>query len=342
MSERHAEIELAPAFTPEVEAQLRFGRITPEEFHKGVHAMDSCVVAIFLAAQHGLRVLPIRSKIKVPRILGWPELASRDIGQIMRWRDQFGCDFAILTGRENNVFVLDVDGAQGAEDLARLEETLGPLPATTTCNSGRMGGGFHKLLRQPAGTDDVRNQQPLAGTKIDVRGWHGYAVTAGSLHKSGNRYTWAQGFAPDQVGIAECPTAWWEWLPKKEYEAAIGNRVSRNRPRTFLRRGQHDSGSLLIGDGAGFGGFENPIYKNAIQYFFKAGGEAPAEPIIEVLKKMIIEAPKGPGRDVSRYLNGLDLPRIVERAREFANEVKEDDGIEEYDIDEFGCYSREG
>ena len=122
--------------------------------------------------------------------------------------------------------------------------------------------------------------------------------------------------------MAECPASWWAWLPKREHgDNAIPRHSGKRVASSAGVQRRHDPGSLLIGDG--FGGFQNPIYKNAISYFFKAGIDAPAEPIIGTLRELVIEAPKDHGRDVSRYVSGPDLPRIVERARSFVIKVKD-------------------
>lgn len=296
--------------------------IDPANAYQGFRADHPFPVAVRLAMR-GIRVLPTRVDTKIPCISGWPERATTDPAKLAWWQNRFNPNWSVLTGVDNDLMLLDVDGEKGLADLIELEEKLGKLPKTVKCISGRADGGCHFWLRTPSGEHDVRNQQPLPGTKIDVRGWHGHAVVAGSLHKSGKRYTWAPGCAPDEVEIAECPPAWWEWLPKKEHETMGGVCASRTKSHAPTRKRDHSSASLLIGDGAGFGGFQDPIYKNAIQYFFKVGIEVPVEPIIASLREIVIAAPKDYGRDVSRYLSGSDLPRIVERAREFVKQMKE-------------------
>lgn len=296
--------------------------IDPRHAADGLHAEHPFPVAVRLAML-GFRVLPTRVQTKVPCIKGWPERATTDAATLARWQSRFNPNWSILTGRKNGVIVLDIDGEQGRDDLERLEGELGALPPTWRCNSGRVNGGFHVWLACPPGTDDLRNQQPIPGTKIDVRGWHGHVVVSGALHSSGTRYAWAAGCSPDDCELAECPAAWWAWLPKKESESPATR--SRSPSRTGARRPSvpHDPASRLIGDGSGYGGFENPIYRNAIDYFFRAGSAAPADPVISALRRMIIAAPKDRARDVTRYLNGPDLPRVVERARNFVESVKD-------------------
>lgn len=302
--------------------------IDPSFADAGFRSEHPFVVAVNLAMM-GFRVFPSRvrtvkdKKSKTPHIREFQYRASAHPTDLVIWQDRFKSNWSVLTGRDNNLVILDIDGKQGREDLVRLESELGILPPTAKCNSCRVDGGFHIWLRPPAGDDDLKNQQPIPGTKIDVRGWHGYAVVAGSYHEAGRgRYSWAKGCAPDEVGVAECPTEWWAWLPKKETAPSIAVRRIQRPSRSSNKKRQHDWSSLLIGDGVGFGGFQNPIYKIGIKYFLEVGSDAPAEAIIEALRQMITDAPKDHGRDVSRYLSGPDLPRIVERARTFVKGVE--------------------
>ena len=319
---RKTPAQLTPREISKFKVALRAIGIHSRCADAGFDADNAFVVAIMLA-NLGYRVIPCWPN-KVPKIDEYQFLASADPRQLVRWRAAlYPRCWSILTGRDNGVIVIDVDGEAGRRDLALLEEKLGPLPLSWRCTSGRIDGGFHIWLRPPPGTDDVMNQQGTLGYKLDVRGWHGHAIISGSPHKSGNRYGWVPGCSPMDVELEECPQAWWTWLPKKEFGSASGPTSPRRSsgPRVHL---EHDPKSLIIGDGDGYGGFQNPIYKNAIQYFFGAGDDVPAELIIDALREMVEAAPKLPGRDVSRYMTGPDLPRIVERARDFVISVKDE------------------
>jgi hypothetical protein len=315
-------------FSPDTEAKLNGAGITVGEFARGFRAADSCVVATLLAFHLGLRVLPIRKKTKIPCLKGWPDAASTSIGQIFQWRKNLHSDFSILTGHANGIWAFDIDGLQGCADLIRLSAELGPWPPTIKVISGRESGGFHYWFRADPESEDLRTVSKVLGSHIDVRGFGGQIVLPGSEHRSGARYQFAPGCAPDNVELAALPKNWLDALPKRQ-EHAVRQSSHRLRSRATpppLRTANNKS--TVIGDGEDRGGFDTPIYKNAIRYFFKADSEAPAEIIIEALRDMIIEAPKDHGRDVSRYLNGPDLPRIVERARAFVNEVKENESDE--------------
>lgn len=290
-----------------------------------VRAAKALPVALALARM-GFKVIQIPQASKHPWMQGWPSRATSDAALMLRWDGHWpAMNWGVLCGRDGGVFVLDADGPHGIADLVRLETEFGPLPPTWRVRSGRVDAGEHVWLRLPPGEDDLKNQQPLSGLKIDVRGWHGQTVIPGSLHKSGRRYEWLPGCAPGEVELATCPPAWWAWLPKKEAASSVtrSKSVSSSARAGSTVKHPHDPASLLIGDGPGFGGFQDPLYKNAIQYFFKAGVAAPETIIIGALRDVVAEAPKEEGRDVSRYMEGNDLPRIVERARLYVKQVKE-------------------
>lgn len=74
------------------------------------------------------------------------------------------------------LLVVDVDVQKGGSDaLDTLEMTYDALPRTYTVKTPR--GGEHRYYRPP---HDVANSQGKLGKGIDVRGFHGFVVGAGS------------------------------------------------------------------------------------------------------------------------------------------------------------------
>lgn len=251
------------------------------------------------------------------------------------------CGWLVRTGRYDwggptGLWCFDIDGSEGYQVWDELVEKLGPPPPTWATHSGSNGGGGHILYAPANYGPDMKTvgKALISGKrgKIDQRGRGGYFVAPGSLHKSGNRYRWKDGHAPDEIPLATLPPAWVDAMDKADERApkSASSSTSRSSPR--VRIAKEDRGGTQMGDGDPevYGGFQNPIYALARQYFFKAGVEAPAEPIIEVIRELIIEAPKGPERDVGRYMDGSDLPRIVERGRAYVKKVKEEES-DQYD-----------
>ena len=120
------------------------------------------------------------------------------------WGETPKANIGIRTGKESGIFVVDLDGEEGIEALAKLEAENGPLPRTPTVRTG--GGGRHRYFVYPAGVE-VKNKTKVLGLPIDVRGDGGYVIGAGSNHPNGE-YRWE--ITPDEAPLAEAP----EWLLK--------------------------------------------------------------------------------------------------------------------------------
>jgi hypothetical protein len=287
-------------------------------------AENPFVVTTLLAMCARKRVMPT-SRDKIPLVKAWQTEASADPEKIARWRIELAPrSWSVLTGRANGLVVLDIDGERGRADLARLETELGPLPTTWRVNSGRVDGGEHVWLQIPTGEDDARNQQPLPGFKIDVRGWHGHVIVPGSKHKSGNRYRWVEGCAPDECELATCPEAWWSFLPKKETASTVkqprSTMPSARRARGVVRK-PHDSASEFIGDGEGAGGFNRPIRVRCCQFWARGGTDARVEEFKAVLRNTILKADSSnhSPEQVARYASDVYLSAELASAKEWIN-----------------------
>tara|TARA_R110002049_G_scaffold305056_1_gene500970 strand:- start:5200 stop:6936 length:1737 start_codon:yes stop_codon:yes gene_type:complete len=99
-------------------------------------------------------------------------------------------------------WVLDIDGPQGIDDLAKLIEDNGDLPTTPKAFTG--GGGRHYLFK--ADRRVAKSQTKIGGCSIDVKTKGGAIVAPPSLHASGSEYHWL--VDPVECEIAKAP----EWL----------------------------------------------------------------------------------------------------------------------------------
>jgi hypothetical protein len=277
-------------------------------------------VALTLA-RTGFKVIQVSPISKHPTMPDWPNRATSDVGLILRWDGHWpGQNWGVLTGRKGGLLVLDADGERGIADLARLEAEHGAL-RTLRVRSGR---GEHVWLRLPPGDDDVRNQQPLAGTRVDVRGYHGQAVIPGSLHKSGRRYEWLPGCAPGEIELAVCPPEWWAWLPKRESAASVArSKTPRARRVTgAVAAPQHDRTGGIIGDGEGAGGFNRPIRSHCCSWFARFGVDSDTSRFKEVLRTTILKADASAHtpEQVARYASDQYLDAEIASARNFIME----------------------
>jgi hypothetical protein len=178
--------------------------------------------AALALARKGFAVFPLRPRTKEPygddkffRTIGGYKCASRDPALIEFWWDrQPEANIGLATGSVSSVWILDVDGDQGRETLATLEQQHGELPATVeVVTPGKIdkktgvhtGKGLHLYFRYPLGLDlrSAQDRDDVPG--IDWRGNGGYAVLPPSAHPDGGNYAWSVDSADT---FAEIP----EWL----------------------------------------------------------------------------------------------------------------------------------
>jgi bifunctional DNA primase/polymerase-like protein/uncharacterized protein DUF3987 len=119
--------------------------------------------------------------------------ATSDVAQVMAWWGKWPeANIGLRTG--DGVFVVDVDGPEGAAYLAERG-----VPDTLTSTTGR---GRHLYFFAPEGIE-IRNRAKIA-PDLDVRGDGGYVLAPCSEHASGAVYAWID----QEAEIAEAP----EWL----------------------------------------------------------------------------------------------------------------------------------
>ncbi len=147
------------------------------------------------------------SQGKHPRILDWTNQGTTDEKTIRQWWQRWPeANIGILTGEKSGLLVLDVDGTEGADALAELEATHGPLPETIEAITG--SGGRHVLFKYPVGRSIPNKARFQPG--LDTRSNGGQFVAVPSLHLSGRRYAWDSEHHPDDITLADAP----EWLLK--------------------------------------------------------------------------------------------------------------------------------
>ncbi len=176
-------------------------------------------------ARKGLAVFPLRPKTKEPyaddrfyRTIGGYKCATRDQSLIEFWWDRHpDNNIGIATGSVSAIWVLDVDGDEGRETLATLEEKHGQLPPTVeVVTPGKInkttgvhtGKGLHLYFRYPLGLDIRSGQERDDLPGIDWRGNGGYVCAPPSLHPDGGVYAWSIDSAD---AFADAP----DWLIKR-------------------------------------------------------------------------------------------------------------------------------
>ncbi|WP_426043133.1 bifunctional DNA primase/polymerase [Brevundimonas sp. TWP2-3-4b1] len=283
------------------------------------------------ARQTGAEATPCaKNPGKHPRILDWPELATTDADTIINWtlpgRGGWArTNLSALTGRASGVWVLDLDGDLGFASLAQLEAEHGALPPTWRTRSGS-GHGRHYWFAHPNDGPEVRGSQGGMAAGVDVRGFHGHILLPGSLHRSGGRYQWEEGFAPDEVPLAAAPEAWLRLALDANKKTRTGD--ADDRPTTTRRMSPPTTGRpsdhtrcLVIGDGENRGGFHGPINGLLVKFFGRFGGDADTNGMIAALRQAIRDAPADNHQphEIERYLSDEYLNEACDSARAYIN-----------------------
>lgn len=154
-------------------------------------------------SKRGLCVFPCNGK--TPSTVNGCRDASKVPSVIIGWWNKWpNANIGVATGPAYDLWVLDIDGFDGEENLARLEMEHGRLPQTVEVVTG--GGGRHIWFRWPHGAD-IRNSAGRIASGIDVRGVGGYVISPPSRHNSGREYSWSVDSGEE---ILDAP----EWLLK--------------------------------------------------------------------------------------------------------------------------------
>jgi hypothetical protein len=142
----------------------------------------SLVAALDYAAR-GFAVFPCLERSKAPACSRGFHDATTNPATLRRWFASYHrYNIGIATGLISGVWVLDVDGSDGAAARAELEARFGPLPLTSTVITA---AGCHLWFR----TDrPVPSTAGRIGFHLDTRGDGGYVLAPPSRHPDGPSY----------------------------------------------------------------------------------------------------------------------------------------------------------
>ena len=165
--------------------------------------------AAYLYERHGLSVIPVHERDKLP-VGKWKiRQTTRNIVTELTAHFQGSgsmLNIGIVTGSvSGELVVLDVDPRDGGnESLANLIMNGLKLPDTVHCKTG--SGGDHYYFRAPIGTvTRIRNSASSLGPGLDIRAEGGQVVAPPSIHACGNEYRWSDGHGIGEIGIAAIP-----------------------------------------------------------------------------------------------------------------------------------------
>ena len=134
--------------------------------------------------QHGFKVFPVKTDKTPLTPHGLKDATETILGVREYWGKWPDAGIGVVT---DGLVVLDFDkDSGGLESMEAMAVKYGDFPDTRTHLTG--GGGYHKLYRNPSGTD-IRNTTRLGGYPgVDVRADGGYIIVPPSLHASGGKY----------------------------------------------------------------------------------------------------------------------------------------------------------
>ncbi|QBR71892.1 hypothetical protein CU048_12125 [Beijerinckiaceae bacterium] len=134
--------------------------------------------ALDLAAR-GFRVFPLVENGKLPLFEGWPDKATTNPEQIRKWwtDEEFHLELNYNIGIcTNDLIVVDIDvksEKRGLESFEGLGLSFDSFTVATPT------GGRHVFYWGPLCANTVEILGP--GSGLDIRGWHGFVVGAGSV-----------------------------------------------------------------------------------------------------------------------------------------------------------------
>jgi hypothetical protein len=180
-------------------------------------------------AAEGFRIFPVVPNAKIPALSDWPNKATADTDQLLRWREENrDCNWGLATGKGSKVVVIDLDGEAGLQWLAAMSDAHGGGWVETRAT--RTHKGQHLFFRYPEGAE-IRNSAGQLAKGVDVRGEGGYVVIPPSKHPDGApHYEW---LTPQDADILPLP----QWL--------LTALIAIKPPRTAL----HVASAGAIGDG---------------------------------------------------------------------------------------------
>jgi hypothetical protein len=166
--------------------------------------------------ENGFPVIPVKRTTK-GRCTRRGTEPTRQAGQVAQWSRQYPKANVGVVLNGLRVVVLDCDGEVGEASLAQmLADARAELPDTYQESTGR-DQGRHIWLRLPESVPSLCNQSGGQAGKyphLDVLS-NGHIVAAGSVHRSGRRYTALGGVIPRRDDLAEMPLGIYDLLARR-------------------------------------------------------------------------------------------------------------------------------
>ncbi len=212
--------------------------------HEGPGRPTNLLACALDYASWGLYVFPLAPGTKVP-LKGSRGLhdATRDPEQIKRWWGERPTANIGVNCGISGLVVLDADGAEGRDSIARLAEERKHLPITPTAftpgkasDGQRRVPGSHRYYRGTLPSGKLKNYPGL-----ELKSIGGYIMAAPSEHPDGGTYEFADGLSPSDVDFAPVP----DWIVEESRTEQMepidweGELVPSQRHPTLVRMAGH-------------------------------------------------------------------------------------------------------
>lgn len=160
---------------------------------------------------NGWNVLPLKPKEKVP-LEKWERFQKDRVTEdkLDQWSKTYfskGANIGIVTGQISGLVVLDIDSAEGEEEIKKYWKGK-----TLTVKTSK---GRHLYFKHPGGV--IRNSVNKIFKGVDVRADGGYVVAPPSVHESGHQYSWVD----ENTTVADLPKALLEIITKGEHKPPV-------------------------------------------------------------------------------------------------------------------------
>ena len=173
----------------------------------------------------GWPVVPQRAGEKKPAVR-WKEYQTQAPSQddlhdwfVNRWPN---AGMAVILGPVSDLLVVDVDGLAAHDELV---SRLGQIPVAPRVMSGSGDPHrFHLYFKHPDLLTKAK-YTPWLQT-LEFRGQGGIVILPPSMHKSGNRYRWAEGRSPWEIEVPEVPEEILESLRSGRRKLAVASQAA--------------------------------------------------------------------------------------------------------------------
>jgi hypothetical protein len=209
-------------------------------------------------ASSGFSVIPVQQNKKP--CIAWQEYQTRrsTADEIREWWGEWpSAMIGIVTGEISGVLVIDCDTQEGYHEVEKLLPDALILPIARTPR-----GGWHLWFIYPVGSKITVGTGIVPG--VDFRGEGGYIIAPPSVNAKGKGYTWQEGLALGEVGLATVPEPLYKYISLYTYRGCKENVRPDAQSLQFLTQGTRDNDLFHVGNCLIKGGCKENIARQVL------------------------------------------------------------------------------